>query len=70
MKRVMIGWIGKENTQPMISKEMIDYPTVKEVNLVDVYANKGVKSEWCENEWPPRKIKITIEEVEETKTAV
>ena len=70
MKKVMIGWIGKGNTQPMISEPMEDFPKVKEVRLDQVYENKGVKSEWYEDDWPPRKIKITIEEIDETKTAV
>jgi hypothetical protein len=67
MKKVLIGWIGKENVQPMISEPMDGFPKVKEVRLDKVYENKGLKSEWEENDWPPRKIKITIEELDETK---
>jgi len=63
MKKVITGWIGKGNEQPMISESMDGFPSVKEIRLDKVYENKGVKSEWEQDDWPPRKIKITIEEV-------
>jgi len=58
MKKTFTGWIGKEaikyNMNGII-KEMAE-----EVGLVP----KGRKVDWGVNEWPPIKVKVTVETVE------
>jgi len=56
MKKVFTGWIGKA------SKE--DLSLLKSQGLVDefrIFTSKGKKSIWPEEDWPPIKIKLTVE---------
>jgi len=54
-KIVFLGWIGKtvKVTDFKRSKDKMYYP--------EVYPTKGNRSDWDETDWPPQRVKITIE---------
>ena len=59
MKKTFIGWIGKD--------KLNNIKTVRVYggyNIPDVYQKKGLKDYWNSDEWPPVKVKITVETVE------
>jgi hypothetical protein len=61
MKKVGYGWVGKEQDWGIISSE---HCTVDDVCLFGIYYNRGNKGTWMGYDWPPRKVRIIIEEVE------
>jgi len=53
-RRVIRGWVAKRAKYG---------PRWKGIELEGIYKTKGDVSEWGEMDWPPRKVKVTIEEV-------
>ena len=59
MKITRIGWVGKTQ-QPFLRES--DFDTLE---LENVYYKKCTKDDWGDLEdWPPRKVRITVEDVE------
>jgi hypothetical protein len=54
-KKSIIGWVGK-NWQ-LESNYLLS-------SLASVYLKKGKREDWFQSDWPPRKVKITVEEDE------
>lgn len=57
-KKTFIGWIGKT------IKENLSFSFTGDVLSDSVYKTKGFKIDWHDNDWPPIKVKVTIEVVE------
>ena len=57
---VRYGWIGKDDKL----KNVIYKDEWGEYFIFDIIPTKGYKLDWVEKEWPPRKVKITVELVE------
>ena len=63
MKRKVIkGWVGKDVNLNELCDE--DVRCVYLMSPLHIVKTKGKKIDWFECEWPPKKIRITIEEVE------
>jgi hypothetical protein len=56
MKITRVGWVGK-----CISLEDVIHRVIKSY----VAEEKGDEWEWPEQYWPPRKVSITVEDVED-----
>mgnify|MGYP001248562930 FL=1 len=57
MKITKIGWIGKEQDFPRFQHE-------NSMWIIDTIWSKDTKDSWCPEDWPPRKVRITIEDAE------
>ena len=55
MKKVFTGWLEKN--------EPVEDNLYQDCNSVTVYcaSRKGKKAEWSKDDWPPKKVTITIE---------
>jgi hypothetical protein len=53
-KKSIIGWVGRKWK---LEQWNILY------SLIDVYCKRGKREDWFQSDWPPRKVKITVEEV-------
>ena len=64
MKKTFTGWIGKKQ-----NPEIILYSDEFQglIKLDDVYTTKGKKRSWVEGDWPPIKVKVPVETVENEK---
>ena len=63
MKITRIGWTWKtENPHIAIKEDLFDNG---ELEIVGVYDKKGDYDSWHANDWPPRKVRITVEDVKE-----
>ncbi len=56
MKLEFRGWVGKGETLEQIKQRM---------HLDCVHSTKGGCKGWRESDWPPREIKVTLEETDE-----
>lgn len=55
MKKTFTGWVPKEFTKPGdVDSEYND-------EFFWIFKSRGMKSDWPERSWPPKKVKITIE---------
>jgi hypothetical protein len=54
--KTRIGWISKEYDPLIINVN-------GELFIQGVFSKKGKKEEYAPEDWPPRKVKVTIEEV-------
>ena len=57
MKITRIGWVGKNQ------KLMFEPQWDGTIGLKQIFPDKGNKYIWC-NDYPPRKVRITVEDVE------
>lgn len=62
MKRYITGWIAKDSSiENLLWLEGSE--SLKEITLLyPIWAHKGKKSSWDITDWPPKKVKITVEE--------
>ncbi len=58
MKISRIGWVGKTMDFPVIWSSKGGYFEVD-----GIYA-KGKKKDWRPEDWPPRRVLVTVEDVE------
>jgi hypothetical protein len=56
MKITRIGWVGKQTSLEGVINHLIKSYAFTE--------NKGQEWEWPEQYWPPRKVKIIVEDAE------
>jgi hypothetical protein len=56
MKITRIGWVGK--TQ----KPVIKFGPCNNVDIYNIY-DRGSKIDWPDKDWPPRKVRVTVEDV-------
>ena len=59
---IITGWIGNDRT----IKDSIKYKVVandKKDIVITCAKTKDTRYDWSDESWPPRKVKITIEEV-------
>ena len=61
-KRTMVGWIG--NNDDLSKVKLPD-----EYTAFPVFRTKGQRDEWGADEWPPRKVRVTIERIDTEKRA-
>lgn len=54
-----VGWIGKSVTDGFA--RLPHWP--KGDYDVSVAFVRGKKDDWCDGEWPPRKVRVTVEEI-------
>ena len=58
MKVTRIGWVGKRmNTEIWIDG---DNNVDKTLNLSQIFLHRGIKQDWNDNDWPPRKVEIIV----------
>ncbi len=60
MKKIIKGWIGKDDTS-FIGEDLMLLTGEIALHLPTIYKVKGSKNSWLYEDWPPIKIKITIE---------
>ena len=58
MKITKIGWVGKSQGLPRIFR---DYD--RSLNLEAIWS-KGKRDDWIPEDWPPRKVRVTVEDFE------
>ena len=63
MKITRVGWIRKTDILN-IHKEIDPYWENHQWGIPDIYIARLPKSSWDEEDWPPRKVLITVEDVE------
>ena len=54
-----IGWVGKGGWPHWAARVPVDCYE----SLQGIFRTKDTENVWAEGEWPPRKVRITIEEV-------
>jgi hypothetical protein len=63
MKATRIGWVGKnaklEVVRPCKGDFELDHVYIEPI----VYGSRGTRRDWGYNDWPPVKVRITIETV-------
>ena len=61
MKVTKIGWVGKT----YLSKDLLFKTEQGGVDYWDsvIQTTKGREVHWDDNDWPPRKVRITVEDV-------
>ena len=60
MKKVYKGWVGKDRKlSEILQLRGVIYPHLDFDEIV--YKNKGPKSAWSEDNWPPVRVTITVE---------
>ena len=58
MKITKIGWMGK-------TEKPVFYVGFSESLEIDkLFRTKGKREQWNKEDWPPRKVRITIETIE------
>lgn len=57
MKKTITGWVGKNELADKRWRELV-------FTMPIAARTKGKKEEWCEKEWPPVKVRVTIEVIE------
>jgi hypothetical protein len=62
-KKIMFGWIGRDLRASDILYLEKNYGGLF-VALKDLLHARGKKSEWCEGSWPPRRVQVTVEELD------
>lgn len=60
MKITRIGWVGKGYYTPVIVRDLVSDCAI----IKYVFLNKGRKDSWDKKYWPPKKVRITVEDVE------
>ena len=55
------GWMGRSHLgeAPMAGEED------GILRIPDVYSDKGPEDDWGEENWPPIRVRVTVEEIEE-----
>ncbi|MCJ7663051.1 MAG: hypothetical protein MUO24_02285 [Desulfobacterales bacterium] len=56
MKIEFTGWVGKDETLEQVKQRMY---------LDCVHSVEGARGRWEERDFPPREIKITLEDIDE-----
>ncbi len=56
MKVTRIGWVGKTQDFPQLYMH-------DGVCEIDTLWEKGKKEDWVPADWPPRKIRVTVEDI-------
>jgi len=59
MKITKIGWVGKTMPNPEIWIDSNDGQF-----MVNGIFKKGKKDNWISEDWPPRKVRITVEDAD------
>ena len=59
MKKQFIAWLPKS-----ISKQKCPIQHFSKFNQFSLFRTKGGKSDWPEEDWPPVKVRITVETVD------
>lgn len=60
MKISKIGWVGKTTKYWMHVNECYNFIEIHGISLA-----KGIKDNWPYKDWPPRKVRITVEDCKE-----
>lgn len=65
-KHVIEGYIGKDSVIKEIFRWVKEMTGLRwfEVRSVEIWSAKGSKGSWDKDAWPPKKIRITIEEID------
>jgi len=56
-KITFAGWIGKT----MSIKDFEFNPD--KLNCPEIYPTRGIKSDWAEDDWPPKAVRVTVETI-------
>jgi len=63
-KIVRYYWVGKD-----LWPKIFYNPLYKEMRIESIRTTRGIRGHWIAEEWPPYKVKITIEEVKSERKA-
>ena len=64
-KKVFTGWIGQNDSV----KDLLAWDKGTVAKTLDatatpyLFKRKGFKAEWSPEEWPPKKVRVTVEEI-------
>ena len=61
MKATKIGWVGKSVDLNKIILCPGDYMSRMDLDLI--YYARGKRYSWMDQDWPPRKVRVIVEEV-------
>ena len=61
MKKTLTGWIGKSGS---VKENLFRNGYTDHIELQDTFFTRGLKGEWPAQDWPPIKVKVTVEMVE------
>jgi len=59
MKRSLIGWTGKDSKlEDLLFRNLYKGSRIE---IDGIFYAKGVKDDWDRDDWPPQKVKVTVE---------
>ena len=61
-KQVFEGWVGA-GVDVVSVAGWVNYYGVRRLVLTNIRPNRGWKKHWHPADWPPHKVRITVEEV-------
>jgi len=56
MKKVFKGWVGKTDGLSRTA-----YWNYRNTLSIWMFKRKGGKHEWCTDDWPPKRVTVTVE---------
>ena len=58
-----VGWVGKQDLEAFIEQTKSGYCAFgyDKTFMTTLYKTKGVKSDWNAYDWPPVKVKLSLE---------
>lgn len=59
-KQVIYGYVGRSVKAPLKFQEGLSCALI-----ADVHSNREPRSCWFTEDWPPRKVRVTVEEVKD-----
>jgi len=62
MKKIITGWIGQNRKLSEVLQYDYDYVDALKTTC-RISKAKGKKSDWWPKSWPPKKIRITVEDI-------
>lgn len=68
MKKVISGWTGKNYNKKEICRWIrgrdLNGDTYCKLEIENISKPKGIKKGWTKDQWPPKKVRVTVEVIE------
>ena len=55
-----VGWVGKEENGCDLCVMSFDWSGLLRFGRCFIERNKGRKATWADEDWPPRKVRVTV----------
>jgi len=65
MKVSLTGWAGKSCFDDLVDEMKSPYNEIDKLVSIVLFKTRGVKDVWWNDDWPPVKVKITVEVLNE-----